>query len=452
MGPLEPRRELYGGGERGADRCMLVPTRHCLTHRRPPSPSAFPPLIPFAFAFWTVTPSAPSDPDREPTASHRTRWVEAAAIAAVWGLFVALLVGRSYLDPDHTMRASETEFERLLARLSVYVVWALLTPVVFWLCSRASTSTVPLWRRVVWHVGMAVGVSVMMDTYSDLVYQYGLQLGDDPPPTVWASLQGSVQDAITLGFIYELIIYGAILAVGFARVYYRRLQQRQMQATQLRAQLTEARLQALRMQINPHFLFNTLNTVSGLVERNPTGARTMLARLSGLLRHTLSDDGQQLVPLADEVSMLDDYLDIMRIRFEDRLQVEMDVDDAVTAARVPDLIMQPLVENAIKHGIRPRETPGRIRIEAEREDNRLVLRVEDDGPGVGGDGLPAGSDGIGLSNVRERLRQLYGEDHEVTLRSVPEGGLVVELSIPYRTEENASASSTDELPVSASHA
>lgn len=382
--------------------------------------------------------------------------MEAATILAVWGLFMALLVGRSYLDPDHTMRPEEAGFMQLLSRLSVYFVWALLTPAIFWLCTHVGTSDVPLWRRVVWHVGAAVGVSVVMDAYGDVIYLYVLQFGDSPPQTIWASIQGSLQDAMTLGFIYELIIYGAILAVGFARAYYRRLQQRQMQATQLRAQLTEARLQALRMQINPHFLFNTLNTVSGLVERNPKGARTMLARLSGLLRHTLSDDGQQLVPLADELAMLDDYLDIMRIRFEDRLQVEMDVDEDVLAARVPDLIMQPLVENAIKHGIRPRETPGCIRIEAEREGDRLALRVEDDGPGVGGDGMPSSSGGIGLSNVRERLRQLYGDEHEVSLSSVPEGGLVVELQIPYRPEEDGAVSSTHdssthESPASAAH-
>jgi signal transduction histidine kinase len=418
-------------------------------------------IHPCFFILWLSVPSGmtntmPRSSLDSDAVSHTTRtWVvEMAVIFAVWGLFTALLVGRSYLDPDRNLRAEEAQYMQLLARVSVYAVWALLTPAIFWLCSHAGTGTsaVPLWRRVLWHVGAAIGVAVVMDTYSDIIYQYGLQLGDDPPQTVWASLQGSVQDAVTLGFIYELIIYGAILAVGFARAYYRRLQQRQMQATQLRAQLTEARLQALRMQINPHFLFNTLNTVSGLVERNPTGARTMLARLSGLLRHTLSDDGQQLVPLADELSMLDDYLDIMRIRFEDRLQVEMRVDDTVRDACVPDLIMQPLVENAIKHGIRPRETPGCIRIGAKRARDRLVLRVEDDGPGVGGDGLPSSSGGIGLSNVRERLRQLYGDDHDVSLHSAPEGGLVVTLQIPYRTDATAPVSSTDESPASAAHA
>ena len=379
------------------------------------------------------------------------RAIEMGAILAVWMLFTALLVGRSFLDPDRAVRAAEGGFEQILGRASVYFVWALLTPLVFWLCSHAGAGnqTVSLKRRILTHVGAAIGISALMDTYSDFIYRYVLGLGHSPAATPWEALHGSLQDTLTLGFIYELIIYLAILAVGFARAYYRRLQQRQMQAAELRTQLTEARIEALRMQVNPHFLFNTLNAISALVDRDPKAARTMVARLSAMLRRTLSDDGQQEVSLDDELAMLDDYLDIMHIRFDDRLQVETHVDPEARGAQVPDLITQPIVENAIKHGIAPRESPGCIRIEALRDDEWLVLRVHDDGPGLPGGALPDASNGIGLRNVRERLEQLYGEQHDMSLSPAPGGGLIVELRLPYRSaQRTASPASPPSLSAS----
>ena len=387
------------------------------------------------------------------------RAIEMGAILAVWMLFAALLVGRSFLDPDQAARAAEGGYAQIVGRISVYVVWALLTPLIFWLCSHAGAGNqqVPLWRRITTHVAAAVGISALMDTYSDFIYRYvlGMSFGRAPASTPWEALHGSLQDALTLGFIYELIIYLAILAVGFARAYYRRLQHRQMQAAELRAQLTEARIEALRMQVNPHFLFNTLNAVSALVERDPKSARTMVARLSAMLRRTLAHDGQQEVPLDDELSMLDDYLDIMHIRFEDRLNVEMHVDPEARGARVPDLITQPIVENAIKHGIAPRESPGHVRIEALRDGPCLLLRVQDDGPGLPHGAVPdSDSSGIGLQNVRERLRQLYGSNQNMTLSPALSGGLVVELRIPYRTATgdagDASRSAASSAPPSPS--
>jgi two-component sensor histidine kinase len=379
------------------------------------------------------------------------------AILAVWMLFAALLVGRSFLDPDQAARTAAKGYEQIVGRVSVYVVWALLTPLVFWLCSHAGAGSerVPLWRRIAMHVVAAVGISALMDAYSDFIYRYmlGMSFGRSPASTPWEALHGSMQDALTLGFIYELIIYLAILAVGFARAYYRRLQHRQMQTAELRAQLTEARIEALRMQVNPHFLFNTLNAISAFVDRDPKAARTMVARLSAMLRRTLTHDGQQEVSLDDELAMLNDYLDIMHIRFEDRLQVHMHVDPDARGARVPDLIMQPIVENAIKHGIAPRETPGCVRIEALRDGDCLVLRVQDDGPGLPNGEVPASdTGGIGLRNVRERMQQLYGTNQAMTLSPAPGGGLIVELRLPYRTASNGAAASLSSHPSKPLHA
>ena len=374
------------------------------------------------------------------------RAIEMGAILAVWMLFTALLVGRSFLDPDRAVHAAQGGFGQILGRASVYFVWALLTPFIFWLCSHAGAGnqTVSLKRRILMHVGAAVGISALMDAYGDFIYRYVLEGGQwqSAAATPWESLRGSLQDTLTLGFLIELIIYSAILAVGFARAYYRRLQQRQMQAAELRTQLTEARIEALRMQVNPHFLFNTLNAVSALVDRDPKAARTMVARLSAMLRRTLSDDRTPEVSLDEELAMLDDYLDIMHIRFDDRLRVETYVDPEARGTQVPDLITQPIVENAIKHGIAPREEPGCVRIEALRDGEWLVLRVQDDGPGLPSGTLPDASDGIGLRNVRERLEQLYGDRHDMSLSPAPSGGLLVELRLPYRPAERSAPSAS----------
>lgn len=365
---------------------------------------------------------------------RRTKAMEMATIFAVWGIFTAMSVGRVLLDPDRAPELSETSHAEMIWRASFYLAWAVVTPGIFWLSEHLGAGgRWDRWRRTALHVLAALGVAILIDTYSDAIAHYYLQIGRQRVDTLSAALAGSMRDVMSFGFTFELIVYLAILGVGFARAYYRRLQQRQMQAAELRAQLTEARLHALRMQINPHFLFNTLNAVSGLVERDPRGVRTMVARLSALLRHTLAHDGKQEVTVAKEMDVLNDYLEIMHVRFEDRLRVERRIEPDVRQALVPDMILQPIVENAIKHGISPKEDGGTVVISAGRQDTYLRLRVQDDGDTASGDAVPDFSTGIGLQNVRERLQQLYGDDHRVSIRPAPDGGLVVELWLPYHT-------------------
>jgi two-component sensor histidine kinase len=385
-------------------------------------------------------------------AGEETAWrpkaIEMLAVFTVWALYTALSVGGFILDSDRAGAPATTD--RILWRVAFFMSWAIVTPGIFWLAEYLGAGGhLKPWQRISLHVVAAVGVSVGIDVQSDIVRNYVLQFGPHVVDSLAASVQLSMQEAKALGFTYELIIYMMILAVGFARAYYRRLQERRVQATELRAQLTEARLQALRMQINPHFLFNTLNAVSGLVERNPKGVRTMVARLSALLRHTLSRDGSegaQEVTLDQELDVLDDYLEIMHVRFGDRLQVERAVDEEVRDALVPDLILQPIVENAIKHGVSPQEDGGRVRIGARRISQYLRLSVEDDGPGMADDGLPEVSDGIGLRNVKERLQRLYGDDQRMNVRPGADGGLVVEMWIPYRTAGTGTPARPDPAP------
>jgi LytS/YehU family sensor histidine kinase len=223
---------------------------------------------------------------------------------------------------------------------------------------------------------------------------------------------------------------------GFARIYYLQKKERQAEAERLEAraealeaQLTEARLEALRRQLNPHFLFNTLHAVSTLVDRDPAGVRRMIARLSELLRHVLDEEAPQEVPLSDELDFLDDYLEIQSIRFQGALDTCLDVPPALHDARVPHLILQPVVENAIKHGASQVRGVGRIELRARRDDDRLVLTVTDNGPGL----PPDQEEGVGLRNVRARLEALYGVEQAVRLTSAPEGGTRATLELPHHT-------------------
>jgi LytS/YehU family sensor histidine kinase len=224
-----------------------------------------------------------------------------------------------------------------------------------------------------------------------------------------------------LRFLNDFIIYLGVLAAGFAREYFRR-------AAVLQAQLAQAQLSALRMQLNPHFLFNTLHAVSALVERDPSGVRRMIARLSELLRETLEEGGEPERTLDREMEFIRRYLDIMQVRFQGKLEAAISVDPGVGHALVPALILQPLVENAIKHGLSSSPGAGRIEIRARRDDGRLLLSVRDNGPGPAAG--PA-SNGVGLANTRARLSQMYGGDR-LTLRAHADGGAVAEVEIPYR--------------------
>jgi LytS/YehU family sensor histidine kinase len=207
--------------------------------------------------------------------------------------------------------------------------------------------------------------------------------------------------------------------------------------------LAEARLAVLSAQLNPHFLFNTLHAVSSLVERDPRGVRRMIARLSELLRVTLEGTKEQEIPLSRELELLRLYLDIMQVRFQGKLAIEMDIDDDVTDALVPSFVLQPLVENAVMHGVTKLEGEGRIELRARRSGDDLIITVRDNGPGIDAAAQRRpealdhprgpGSGGVGLRSTRARLEQLYGAEHTLSLRPAPDGGAVAEVVLPYHT-------------------
>ena len=325
-------------------------------------------------------------------------------------------------------------------------LWALLTPVLFWLAGRFSVEQSSTWIKVLVLIAVGIVIAFSVDLLnSSLVRAFNARpqpsasvLGPPVRPGGPTSLGpfGVLRGPMILN---HFILYWGVVAAGFARDYFLRFRARERETAQLQAetaqlqtQLAEAKLSALNAQLNPHFLFNTLNAVSSLVERDPRGVRRMIARLGELLRYTLDGGSDYEVVLSQEISFLERYLEIMQIRFEGKLEVEIQIADDARDALVPSLILQPLVENAVKHGVDKISSAGRIRIRARREAERLVMTVSDNGPG------PAkvsklDDAGVGLANIRQRLEQLYGSEQSLTLADAPEGGTIAQIAIPFRT-------------------
>lgn len=316
---------------------------------------------------------------------------------------------------------------------SWYVLLAL-GPGILWLAQRFPFEP----RR--WHVALPIHLSAAV-LFAFLHVALSSWLSQDvlnPQPDADWSLRGSLPELLALYFVLELVTYFAVVVAYNAYDYSRRYREREAHAAQLalrtsrlEASLSSAKLESLRMQLNPHFLFNTLNAISVMAMKGERqGVVRMLMLLSDLLRLSL-DNNQPVVSLRDELEILDRYLEIENVRFRDRLTLERDVDPSVLDTEVPSLLLQPLVENAIRHGISRTPGPGVVRIEAESAGGFLELRVLDTGPGVGRSQSRDGT-GVGLANTRERLEQLYPGQHSLTLESRPEGGARATVRVPLR--------------------
>lgn len=233
-------------------------------------------------------------------------------------------------------------------------------------------------------------------------------------------------------FFTESLPFWAMIALIHAFEFHRRYRQREFETARLQTQLAQSRLEALTAQLHPHFLFNTLQGISTLMHRDVKAADAMLSRLSDLLRQTLQRGDRQEVTLLEEMEMLNNYVEISRERFKDRLVFETRISPDAFSAFVPFFILQPLVENALQHGIARRAGVGRVSVSATRQGGRLHLNVTDDGPGLAKEEYAFPREGIGLSNTRHRLLELYGDEQSLQLEAPSEGGLRVELVIPYR--------------------
>jgi two-component system LytT family sensor kinase len=308
--------------------------------------------------------------------------------------------------------------------------WALLTPIVLRLGRRFPLERSAWARGLLVHLPACLAIAVAHIAfliYLTLIFRpFG---PESRPRPFWEMFVGRASSQ----FHIELLIYAATLGLGYAVSYYARFREREVRARALEAQLAQAQLQALKMQLHPHFLFNTLNGIAGLVRDNRNRAAVdMLAGLSDLLRYTLENAGRQEVPLKEELEFLELYLGIQLMRFPDRLRVRLEVAPDTLDALVPNLILQPLVENAIRHGVSQRAAGGTIGVEAVRADGRLRIKVYDDGPGLKpGGAFGAADEGVGLSNTRARLARLYGDRQRFTLDGREGGGVEATLVIPF---------------------
>jgi two-component system, LytTR family, sensor kinase len=326
----------------------------------------------------------------------------------------------------------------LLAGINIgyWYVWALLAPVIIGITRRFPLERGKWVRSLPVHliaVFVVTAVHIGVFEWFRISLHHLLWTGDPMKATWWSQ----VTKTFLQNFDYEMMAYWAIVAVYSAVQYHGEAQDRALKASRLDAQLAEAQLQALQRQLHPHFLFNTLNAISALMHRDVEAADQMLARLSDLLRIALDQRGQQEVPLKDELEFLQKYLEIEQARFGDRLTVEFVIDPETLDAQVPNLILQPLVENSIRHAVAVRIEPGHIAVKAKRAGDTLELSVRDNGPGMPPGRLAAPARGLGLSNTRSRLERLYGAAQHLTFAEPPGGGLIVTVSLPFRAEEIA---------------
>jgi two-component system, LytTR family, sensor kinase len=303
--------------------------------------------------------------------------------------------------------------------------WGLVAALIVWVDRRLPLSDRQLPQRIVLHLVLSLpltAVYVYLLAAMTALLGLGSWRAAYDPQTLLSSLRGM--------FLWSWLVYWLILGAWQAQQYYERYLSSELRMERLERRFTEARLNSLRMQLDPHFLFNALNTISSQVERDPRMARTMIERLGDLLRQSLELRDREEIPLAEELAFLDHYLAIQRIRFGARLRIDIRVDAAVRYATVPCLILQPLVENAIRHGLSPRASGGTIVLSAVGDGRQLQIRVMDDGVG-----LPAGwslgsSAGIGLTLTRERILGLYPEGGQLVVSPRTGGGTEASVTLP----------------------
>ena len=353
------------------------------------------------------------------------RWI--FATATVLGLFSTLHGYR--LTALNLRYPMDIEVGKLLIlNLCFWYVPASLSPLIFRLGHRFRVDG-PHWIR-------ALGVHALAALSSSVVHWaciVGVRLmlwesANKRPTVPWASY---LQREFITNLDFTLMAYTTLLGLSYALHYSRESQARAVKEAQLETRLVEARLRTLQAELQPHFLFNTLHAISSLVHTNPDGADRMISRLSDLLRLTFDRSGAPRVSLQEELEFLQKYLEIEQTRFQDRLTVRFDIDPETLDAEVPRLILQPLVENAIKHGVSPKPGPGLVQISTRRRGQNLWIEVSDNGVGLSAGARARLRSGVGLSNTRDRLECLYGADHRIQFSDETKG-LAVSLEIPFK--------------------
>jgi two-component system LytT family sensor kinase len=350
--------------------------------------------------------------------SRRRVWLLAFGFWTLLALSYALSSGLSSLSEGR----DANWLRGLTWNLADFWLWMLLAVGIGWLGRRSAGRS---WSRfLMLHVPASLGVALAQTLLQLLIFWTVSGPGNMPV----TSFGGFIQMEFAYKFQQGLVTYWVILAVLRGMESRRHLRDERLRRTQLETQLAQSQLQALRMQLQPHFLFNTLNAISALALADPLQARLMIARLSDFLRLTLEERHAPQVPLSRELEFLTCYLDIQQVRFQDRLSTQLDVADDTLGASVPNLILQPLVENALRHGLQDKVGAGILRISTRLDGNQLQLRVDDDGLGLPPQGSP---EGIGLGNTRSRLHMLFGDSARFELTPLANGGTRAEVRLPF---------------------
>jgi two-component system, LytTR family, sensor kinase len=371
--------------------------------------------------------SAVSDPLRSAGARsvkllRERSWLVIIALWTLYGLISAAQSHYRFTLAGRTLSWADS----LVAEVSFTWMWALATPVILWVGRRFPVRKSHWLLPLCVHLITALAVSVVTKTAWDvLIYPHVFTKATSPYSKRWL-------DSMLMTLDYGLLMYSVVVVTQHAVVFLRLAEEDRLRATRLEAELARAQLSALKMQLHPHFLFNTLHAVTELIEHEPEKAERMVVRLSELLRYTIDQFGVHEVTLAQELDYLKRYLEIEKIRFEDRLRVEYDIDPATLTANVPNFLLQPLVENALRHGIQALNRPGVLRIKSQVEGDTLALEVFDTGPGIPDNGSAHAREGVGLGNTRRRLERLFGPRQSLGLMNVNSGGFLVTVHIPYR--------------------
>jgi two-component sensor histidine kinase len=363
-------------------------------------------------------------PDSRPRTALRT----AALLVVLWSVPALLGTIETYLFQSMEGRAPAV-WRVLIAQSSGWFTWAALTPLIFTLTKRVPLRLPPNGRALLIHVACFLAAAA---THAFVYTAVGLAVSTSSRGAAFIPVFGR---SLLGWFPISLMVYATIVSGGHWLELVRRERERERRTAALEAQLARAQLQALRMQLHPHFLFNTLNTIATLVrEQERDAAVRLIARLGDVLRQVLRSAGSHEVRLGEELAFTRQYLEIEQLRFADRLRVEWNNELATLDGAVPNLVLQPLVENALRHGIARRPEAGRLEIGSRREGETLVLWVRDDGPGLPGTRAIDG-DGVGLANVRARLGALHGALAELRVESVPAevgGGTRATILLPWK--------------------
>ncbi len=363
-----------------------------------------------------------------PPDKNRRRVIKWLGLFGLWTLFGFFFASQFSLQNQFSR--NPVPFWQILSwqMVSGYV-WFALSPAILFLAGRFPFEKGKWKTSVPVHIAASFVIAlVVLAVDAVLLTRMGY-----PPGRTFASFWEAYQFFLFINLHLSILIYWGVVGIKSAYTNYQKYRERELTTSQLEARLAQSRLQVLKMQLHPHFLFNTLNAISELMHTDPDSADRMLTDLSDLLRLSFESLEVQEVPLRQELDFLGKYLKIEQMRFHDRLKVNLSIPPEVLDASVPNMILQPLVENAIKHGIGPRSSGGTIEISAARKNGKLELAVIDDGRGLSD--ANARDEGVGLSNTRRRLKHLYGDEQRFAITNGETEGVAVRLAIPFREAE-----------------